>query len=188
VSISDVIRVARAAGAKLIADGPALVLEAKNPPPQQLFEMLRAHKSEILEALRAERRAVVRYVNDHFQSSPLDHCAHCGGDRRAGDPFVAILVGEDSADVHASCHPAWIAEQEAKARIALGIDTPIAVNAKRDAPNVFARAKPYSHLGRPAVDLIDSASEGEGNDYGIEKEGRRNRGYPGEPGESGGRN
>jgi len=64
----DFIRIARDAGAKLSADGPSLVVEAENPPTPQLFDMLRAHKPEILELLHAERRAVVRYVNAQFQS------------------------------------------------------------------------------------------------------------------------
>ena len=74
----DFIRIARDAGAKLSADGPSLVVEAENPPTPQLFDMLRAHKPEILELLHAERRAVVRYVNDQFQTSPLGQCAHAG--------------------------------------------------------------------------------------------------------------
>jgi hypothetical protein len=40
-------------------------------------------------------------------------------DRRAGDPFVTIFVGDDRADVHASCHPKWFARQETEARAAL---------------------------------------------------------------------
>ena len=73
---------------------------------------------------RDEPRALVRWIADHFQSSPLGQCAHCGSDRRADDPFVTIFVGEDRADIHASCHPAWITEQEANARAALGIELP----------------------------------------------------------------
>ncbi len=30
--------------------------------------------------------------------------------------FVTIFVGKDRADLHTSCHPAWVAEQEAEAR------------------------------------------------------------------------
>jgi hypothetical protein len=122
LSAHDVVRLARGAGAKLFVEGCSLVLEAKDQPPQQVFELLRAHKTEILELLREERRAVLRYVNDHFQSSQIGRCAHCGEVVRAGDPFVAIIVGEDWADVHASCHSVWIAKHEAAARIALGIE------------------------------------------------------------------
>jgi hypothetical protein len=133
VSALDIIRIARAAGAKLIVDGSSLVLEAESPPSPQVFDMLRAHKPEILELLQAERRAVLRHIADHFQSSPLGQCAHCGGGRRPDDPFVLVFVGEDRADFHASCHPAWVAEQEAKARVALGIEAPADVSAEHEA-------------------------------------------------------
>ena len=53
--------------------------------------MLRAHKPEILELLQAERRAVVRHIANHFQSSPPGRCALCGGGSRADDPFVRDL-------------------------------------------------------------------------------------------------
>jgi hypothetical protein len=125
MSALDLVRIARAAGARLSADGPSLVVEAEDPLPPQVFDMLRAHKLEILELLHAQRRAVVRYVNEQFQSSPLGQCAHCGEDRRGGDAFVAIFAGEERADVHASCRSAWTSEQEAKARAALEIETPV---------------------------------------------------------------
>ena len=124
MSVAEALKAARAAGIQVGIDGNSIVLEAEHAPPAQMLDMLRAHKPEILELLQAERRAVVRHIANHFQSSPPGRCAHCGGDRRADDPFVAIFVGKDRADLHASCHPAWIAEQEAEARAALGIDPP----------------------------------------------------------------
>jgi len=149
----DFIRIARDAGAKLSADGPLLVVEAEDPPPPQVFDMLRTHKPEILELLYAERRAVIRYVNNNFQSSPLGQCAHCGG---AGNTFVAMFVGENRADIHAMCHPAWIAAREAKARVALGFDTPAYVDAERDAELARLRAKGLpAELGWKASELFD---------------------------------
>jgi hypothetical protein len=124
VSALDAIRTARAAGAKLMIDGSSLVLESESPPPPQVFDLLRAHKPEVLDCLREERRAVVRHIANHFQASPPGQCAHCGGDSREADPLVVIFCGTDRADIHASCHPAWIADQESKARTALGIDMP----------------------------------------------------------------
>ena len=59
---------------------------------EQMFNMLRRHKPEILELLQAERRAVLRHITDHFQSSPLGWCAYCGSGERSGDPFVALFV------------------------------------------------------------------------------------------------
>jgi hypothetical protein len=118
----DAIRIARAAGATLNLDGPSLVIEAENQPPPQVLDLLRAHKPEILELLRAERQAIIRYVNDHFQSSPLDRCAYCGGDESPVDPFVVLFCGADRAGVHAGCHQSWIAVRESEARDVLGLE------------------------------------------------------------------
>jgi hypothetical protein len=88
--------------------------------------MLRHYKRELVSALRmreAEQRSLItQWVNDHFASSPPGVCAHCGGGPRSQDPFVLLFVGNDRGEVHASCHPTWLAEQEAAARRALGFD------------------------------------------------------------------
>ena len=72
--------------------------------------------------LHAERRATVRYVNAHFQSSRLGQCAHCGSAKSPANPFVAIFCGEDGAEIHSACHSAWAATRESVARAALGIE------------------------------------------------------------------
>jgi len=141
VSAFDLVRIARAAGAKLSIDGGSLVLEADNRPPQEVFDGLRAHKAEILELLGEERRAIVMWINNHFKSSAPGRCARCGDDSRLGDPFVAIFVGRDRADVHASCHPAWVAKQETDSRVALGIETPVGIRPESDASRIETRAK-----------------------------------------------
>ena len=120
----DVIQIARAAGATLTVDGSSLLLESRTPPPRVVLDLLREHKREILEHLNAERRAVVRHVAQHFQSSPLGWCAHCGGKTSVAEPSVAIFCGADRADLHAECHADWLVEQENKACIALGIKPP----------------------------------------------------------------
>jgi hypothetical protein len=58
---------------------------------------------------------------------------------RGDDPFVLVFVGKDRADLHASCHPEWVAKQEAEARVALGIETP--VRPECDASCIETRAK-----------------------------------------------
>ena len=110
---------ARAAGIQLCVENDDLLLKASVPPPAAVIDMLRAHKPEIIELLQAERRTVLRHIANRFQSSPPGRCAHCGGDRRADDPFVTIFVGDDRADVHASCHTKWFARQEFEARAVL---------------------------------------------------------------------
>ena len=122
VSAAEAIKIARRRGFKLEVEGNDLVYEAPDDPiVYPIIDNLRRHKPEILELLQAERRAVLRYIADHFQSSPLGQCAHCGDGMRAGDPFISMFVGDDRADVHASCHPTWVAEQETRARVALDI-------------------------------------------------------------------
>jgi hypothetical protein len=64
-----------------------------------------------------ERRALVRWMADNFRSSPSGVCAHCCGGSQSDDPFVILFVGEDRADIHASCYPRWLAEQESSARV-----------------------------------------------------------------------
>jgi hypothetical protein len=74
---------------------------------------------EIVGLLHDKRREVVRWINDHFESSPPGVCGHCLGVSRPADPFVTLFVGEDRADIHASCYLPWLTEKEAQARIAL---------------------------------------------------------------------
>lgn len=124
MTAADIIPIARRSSYILLADGDDLDVDAPASASPVIIDLLRRFKPEILELLRAERCAIVRYVADHFQSSPLGQCAHCGGGIRQHDPFVALFVGDDRADIHASCHPGSIADQEAKARVAHGIETP----------------------------------------------------------------
>jgi hypothetical protein len=95
MSAAQALMTARAAGIRLGIDGVSIVLEADNPPPPQILDMLRAHKPEIIDALRVERSAIIRYLKEHFESSPPGRCAYCGGDRDPADPFVVLFCGTD---------------------------------------------------------------------------------------------
>ena len=44
------------------------------------------------------------------------------GGPRSKDPFVVLFVGDNRSDLHASCHAAWLAEREAEACKALGLE------------------------------------------------------------------
>jgi hypothetical protein len=123
VNAAQALTAARAAGIQVAIDGDSIVLEAECPPPTPVLDMLRAHKPEIIDCLRAQRSAIVRYLNDHFESSLPGRCAHCGGGC-GSDPFVALFCGTDHAELHAGCHPGWVALRESEARVALGIDPP----------------------------------------------------------------
>ena len=124
MSAADAIALARRSGFKLAVDGDRLEYEVPAPASPAVLELLRLYKAEAIDLLLAERRAIVTWISDHFRSSPLGLCAHCGEGAHPADQFVALFVGEDQADIHTSCHPEWIADREVEARIALGIETP----------------------------------------------------------------
>jgi hypothetical protein len=125
VSAADALMLARRSGFKLEVDGDDLAYEVPDDPvAYSIIAVLRHHKPEIFDLLRGERRAVVSWIANNFQSSPLGRCAHCGGDRNPSDPCVALFCGTDHAELHAGCYPAWVALRESEARAALGIDPP----------------------------------------------------------------
>ena len=125
-TVDDVLRMAKSAGVTVLVEGYDLILEHEADPPPHLVAMLRHYKRELVGALRmreAEQRSLItQWINDHFTSSPAGVCAHCGGGPRPDDPFVLLFVGTDRGEVHSSCHSTWLAEREAEARKALGLE------------------------------------------------------------------
>ena len=115
MTVDDALAVARSHGVRVTLDGNDLALEADAPPPPGLLAILGRGKWDIIAALRQrdaeERRRIVQWVNDHFASSPPGVCAHCGDGPRSEDPFVLLFVGTDRGEVHASCHPTWLAKR-----------------------------------------------------------------------------
>ena len=126
MTVDDVLRMANSADVTVFVEGYDLVIEHDDDPPANLVAMLRRFKPELVSALRmrqAEQCSLItQWINDHFISSPLGLCAYCSGGERADDQFVLLFVGDDRADVHASCHQAWREAREAEARSALRID------------------------------------------------------------------
>jgi hypothetical protein len=142
ISATDALKLARRNGFKLGVDGDDIAFEVPDYPiAYPIIDILRQQKTEIVDLLRDERRAVVRWIADNFRSSPIGQCALCGDSKREDDPFVLVFVGEDRADLHASCHPVWVAEQEAAARVTLGIETSVDIGPERDASYTGTRAK-----------------------------------------------
>ena len=125
MTVTEALQLARSQGVEVTLDGEDLVLKAEVAPPPRLLAILGRGKWDIVAALRLreaeERRSIAQWVNNHFASSPHGVCAHCGEGERSEDPFVRLFVGNDRGDVHASCHPAWLAEREAEACRSLGI-------------------------------------------------------------------
>ena len=116
------VELARSQSVEVTLDGDDLVLEAEAAPPPGLLAILGRGKWDIVAAFRLreaeERRRIVQWVNDHFASSPPGVCAHCGDGPRSEDPFVLLFVGNDRGEAHASCHSAWMAQQEPGAQSA----------------------------------------------------------------------
>jgi hypothetical protein len=130
MTVDDVLRTAKSAGVTVLVDGYDLVLEHDTDPPVNLVAMLRRFKPELVSALRmrqAEQRSLIaQWINNHFTSMPAGVCAHCGRGERADDPFVLLFVGADRGEVHSSCHSTWLAEREAEACKALGLEAHLA--------------------------------------------------------------
>jgi hypothetical protein len=126
VTVTEALELARSQGVEVTLDGDDLVLEAQAAPAPGLLAILGRGKWDIVAALRLreaeERRRITQWINDHFASSPPGVCAHCGEGERAEDPFVLLFVGNDRGEVHASCHPAWLAKREAEARRGLELE------------------------------------------------------------------
>src|ERR1700722_8358565 len=125
MTVEEALELARRHGVNVMLDGDSLHLEADTPPPNGRLAILGRGKWDIVAALRLRedenRRAIVQWVSDHFASSPPGVCAYCDDGPRSEDPFVLLFVGNDRGEVHASCHPAWLAEREAEACRALRI-------------------------------------------------------------------
>lgn len=112
---------------RLNAAQDGLRLEFDDDPPQALVNVLRRAKWDIVALLREHeidrrRPLIARWINDHFVSTPLNMCRHCGEGAREGDIFVRLYCGDDSGDVHTSCQPARREAEEARARAAMGLD------------------------------------------------------------------
>jgi hypothetical protein len=119
MNAAEIVRIARATGVVLSAEGDSLVVEGELA--SAVVDQLRELKPEILELLRAERGAIVRRMNDRFRPGPAGECVHC---RKDGDRFVALFCGQARAEVHAGCYGAWIAEREVEARAEIAVDQP----------------------------------------------------------------
>ena len=136
MTVTEALQLARSQGVEVTLDGDDLVLKAEAAPPPRLLAILGRGKWDIVAALRLreaeERRSIVQWVNNHFASSPPGVCVHCGDGPRSEDPFVLLFVGNDRGEAHASCHSAWISQQEAQARSALGLGIRPTDSSERD--------------------------------------------------------
>ena len=95
MTVEEALELARRHGVNVMLEGDSLHLEADAPPPNGLLAILGRGKWDIVAALRQredeKRRAIVRWINDHFTSSPAGVCAHCGdGEGRTTNSFSCL--------------------------------------------------------------------------------------------------
>jgi hypothetical protein len=101
--------------------GTGLRLSADGGLPDEIVELVKAAKPEIVAHLQAERRCVNYWIANQIIAWPPSHCLHCRKPIIVGQTWVAVSNGAAVARFHESCHPEWLARQEAAARKALGL-------------------------------------------------------------------
>jgi hypothetical protein len=112
---AEAIRATQGVGAKSIAEGPSLVLEAESRPPLSVIAALRMLKGEVLELRRDEaetpfRRRVAQRTPGFIGP---DTCCWCGGVERAEDILLPFGVSPSGhAWLHSRC---WCPWQESRA-------------------------------------------------------------------------
>jgi hypothetical protein len=119
---ADIVERARRCGVTLTlsADGTGLSLSADSEPPQEIVDLVRAHKPEIVAHIQAERRRINRWIADCLIEWQ-DSCLHCRKPVLPGQPWTVVSNGDVSARFHKNCESAWRAGQEALACKTLGL-------------------------------------------------------------------
>ena len=69
-----------------------------------------------------ERNQIVRWVAAQIITWPPDNCLHCRRPIIYGAKWVEAVSDNGRARFHADCRPEWLAQQEVRARRALGLD------------------------------------------------------------------
>jgi hypothetical protein len=121
MTAAEILAAARRLGVDLSFDGDEIVLRCSPSPPASFVDAVRAHKPELLELLRCERRRINAWIDAKLITWPQTHCLHCRLPINVGEKFVDVAGGDERARFHASCEPVWRAEQAAAARAALGL-------------------------------------------------------------------
>jgi hypothetical protein len=123
MSPADIVEQARQRGVSLTlnAAGTGLSLSADGDPPDEIVELIRAHKPDIVAHLQTERRRINRWIADKLIAWPQSHCLHCRLPVIVGQTWIDVTNGEARARFHQECHPKWLAQQEIAARRAIGL-------------------------------------------------------------------
>ena len=123
MSPADIVEKARRCGVAvtLTAAGTGLSLWADGDPPEEVVELLKAHKPDIVAHLQAERGRINHWIADQLIDWPPSHCLHCRKPIVVGQTWTAVANGRVEARFHKDCHGAWLEQQEVSARKAIGL-------------------------------------------------------------------
>lgn len=69
-----------------------------------------------------DQARVARWIRDRLIDWPRGRCFHCRGPIVVGQLWIAASSDEGTTSFHQPCHAEWLAQQEASARRALGLD------------------------------------------------------------------
>jgi hypothetical protein len=121
VSPADVAEKARRCGVNLALNdtGTGLSLRADSAPPKEIVDLVRDAR-DVLVAHLQQKRAIRLWINDGFTAGQPGVCMHCGGHSLADESTITVCCGDDYGNLHNACWGAWEAEQDRRARQALG--------------------------------------------------------------------
>jgi hypothetical protein len=123
MSPADIVEKARQHGVAVTLNDAktGLSLWADGDPPEEVVELLKAHKPDIVAHLQAQRGRINHWIADQLIDWPPSHCLHCRRPIIVGQVWTVVSNGEAKARFHQSCHGEWLAQQEIAARKAIGL-------------------------------------------------------------------
>jgi hypothetical protein len=121
ISPADIVEKARRCGVSLALSraGTGLSLSADSAPPRDIIDLVRDAKDVVVVHLQ-QKRAIRAWINNSFTSGAPGVCIQCGGHWLDDEPVIMVWCGTDYGEVHEACWEAWEAQQERRARKALG--------------------------------------------------------------------
>jgi hypothetical protein len=121
MSPADIVDKARRCGVSLALNGAGtgLSLSGDGTPPPEIIDLVRDVRDALVVHLQ-QKWAIRAWINNSFTSGTPGVCTHCVGHWLADESIVVVCCGADYGEVHEACWEAWEAEQNRRARKALG--------------------------------------------------------------------
>jgi hypothetical protein len=118
MSPADIVEKVKRCGVRLALNsaGTGLSLSADSTPPQEIINLVRDSRDVLVSYLQ-QAHAVRAWIDDNLTVSNPGVCMHCGGPWLDDDESIFLVK---DGFVHEPCSAAWEAEQERRARRALG--------------------------------------------------------------------